>query len=309
MQRREQGLRIMPVPVLFINGRNCWSKHSLTNPDFDEAIALLTPEDRENVESMCNTDRLEVQTTLLLKAVADYAKPSLSPFAIAVKQRVETLLRDNPTDPVLLLGTSYGGYIVTRVAQAICKSSGAERLYVATFGTVHVPSEPPSCGAFVQYIIRNDAAIEMLPIRPPQRLRDSHSSHPPFVYDAQRSIVWMQPYSSATHKSYTEFPTLLRLKDRLEAHTMYRFIISQVLRRRSVHVWNTTTTPRMASRVSNHSSASRRTRHTIATVAAFGATAALAKMALPIVSAKRKSPARTGAARATTSASGIRIRT
>lgn len=109
------------------------------------------------IETYCNTD--DPKSMVRNIANATFRKKMLvTPFVERVMQRVCEALQQG--EKVILIGHSYGGSVVSRIAMHLRCKEYAQHLRAVTFGSIFVPPMQLTKGVNIQhYSYKNDVAI------------------------------------------------------------------------------------------------------------------------------------------------------
>ena len=131
---------------------------------------------------------------------------------------------------VYILGHSYGGSVVSRVAQIISDDSARiyrfakRRIHAATFGSIYIPSPVTTAGVdIVHYMFQNDVATKCNKQAMPERVAG---------FDERSGIVWLPSPFNNLLKRFDIKGLVFGTKSQWVLHNMYHGVINKLLKER-----------------------------------------------------------------------------
>lgn len=180
--------------IIYVLGLGCHKNSILTNKMILDWISYHNRDTHTRLE--CNHSYASA-----LKNVAKtvcYIPPSKSDnYVIKLQKIVEGYLYLNKK--VMLLGHSYGGSVVARIAEYFNNKSGVKNLHVATFGSIYISNPKDIKNVdMMQYMKINDVALKCNKLTSPKFLN--------YKVDVSNKLTWINAEGKQwdIHNSYDE---------------------------------------------------------------------------------------------------------
>ncbi|AGE52654.1 hypothetical protein PBCVCvsA1_641L [Paramecium bursaria Chlorella virus CvsA1] len=126
-----------PIVNVLVLGLGCGWKKKITS--LPELSRQLTEETGRKTYVMCNTSTPSVVRNIV--KVSCGIRPSrTTPFVLAVEEKVKTLVDSGKR--VKLIGHSFGGSVVSRVAENLYKTKYNDRIDFYTIGSIYLTGLP-----------------------------------------------------------------------------------------------------------------------------------------------------------------------
>ena len=142
-----------------------------------------------NVKILCNT-KLGDTISTIVKSVC-FIKPSLkSKFVQDIFAQVMSLLKQN--NKVLLVGHSYGGCVVARVAELMFSQNiipNQNEMTFLTFGSIYIPEQCLTGLNIFHYMYRDDVALKCNKLH--------------HIKNKGCDVVWLRPNNYSTPAKHT----------------------------------------------------------------------------------------------------------
>lgn len=208
----EKGERSQPKEffILYHAGLGCSQ-----GVDRSQWVASVSGLDLDHVMYYCNPNDVNTVKDIGNIKFREGKFRQKSGWLAKVYAKVEAFLRDNAFASMLMVGHSYGGGVVSAVAEQLPPEL-VDRVEVATFGSIYIPKQPKA--KMVHYMFLGDVAMKTNGLKEPSTVSN--------IKDTLNNVLWIDNGSSKGSRK-----SLFGSEQEWKTHNAYGALIQNVLAR------------------------------------------------------------------------------